>query len=178
MRQFSAAVISRVLDPFKSLLTSPSGRHSATAGRRRRSSRVRRYAPAPPPLPEAPPQTSRALAPRLSPPAEPIHADEVALVRPYFAAHERLRAARTRIPAPRPPEPDEVQRAFARVQERAAAILLTWQDNPEGDALSGPAPRFGTLRATSSTSAASGEWDELAALTRTWLHQQHQGVSA
>ncbi|WP_159945622.1 hypothetical protein, partial [Nocardiopsis sp. FR6] len=120
MRQFSAAVISRVLDPFKSLLTSPSGRHSATAGRRRRSSRVRRYAPPPPPVPEQVsrvsarrevPERPAVSAPRIARPSERIHADEVALVRPYFAAHERLRAARTRIPAPRPPEPDEVQRA-------------------------------------------------------------------
>ncbi|WP_236567651.1 MULTISPECIES: hypothetical protein [unclassified Nocardiopsis] len=154
MRQFSAAPLRRVLNPFTALLTSPDGRHSTTSGRRRRSSRVRRYAPPPPP----PEQTDRipaspaAPAPRLAFPGEQIHADEIALVRPHLAAHEHLRAAEARPPRPPRPrisheaEPDEVRRAFAQVQERAAAIVLQWREDPQGNTPSGPAPRFGAVR--------------------------------
>ncbi|MFD6951016.1 hypothetical protein A6A08_20460 [Nocardiopsis sp. TSRI0078] len=176
MRQFSAALLSRALGPLSAFFSSPRGRHSTVAGRRRRSTRVRRYAP--PPLPALP-----APAPRLAPPREVVPAEDVALVRPYYSAHERLREAGTRIPGPRgsTPEaaPDEVAREFARVQERAAAILRRWTADPDGDLLSGPAPRFGVVRSPGPT--ANGEWDELAALTRTWLGRRQgrgQGVPA
>ncbi|WP_370462384.1 hypothetical protein [Nocardiopsis sp. FR6] len=138
------------------------------AGRRRRSARVRRYASSIPPA-AAP---ARVAAPPLAPPSRALPAEEVALVRPYYADHERLRAAESPVPAHRRPEPDEVQRAFAQVQERAAAIVRQWSENPEGDLLSGPAPRFGVVRAR------PGEWDELAGLTRTWLSQRRGEVPA
>ncbi|WP_150236791.1 hypothetical protein [Nocardiopsis quinghaiensis] len=169
MRQFSAALLSRALGPLIAFLSSPCGRHSTVAGRRRRSTRVRRYAP--PPLPAPTP------APRLATTREVVPAEDVALVRPYFAAHERLRTAQTRIPEPRRPEPetDEVARRFAQVQERAAAILQQWSAAPDGDLLSGPAPRFGVVGPpVPSRSATAGEFAELADLTRTWLDQRRQ----
>jgi hypothetical protein len=174
MRQFSAALLSRALGPLIALLSAPCGRHCAVAGRRRRSTRVRRYAPAPPPV--------QLPAPRLDPPGRTLPAEDVALVRPYFAAHERLRACASPVPAPRNPgaasEADEVRRAFARVQERAAALVRQWADDPGGDLLGEPAPRFGVVRPlTPAASARSCEWDELASLTRTWLNQR-RGVSA
>ncbi|OOC55560.1 MULTISPECIES: hypothetical protein [Nocardiopsis] len=174
MRQFSAALLSRALGPLIAFLSSPCGRHSAVAGRRRRSTRVRRYAP--PPLPAPTP------APRLAAPREVVPAEDVALVRPYFAAHERLRTAQTRIPEPRVPQPrrpgpetDEVARGFAQVQERAAAILQQWSAAPDGDLLSGPAPRFGVVRPPEPPRPdTTGEFAELADLTRIWLDQRRR----
>nr|WP_218909118.1 hypothetical protein [Nocardiopsis sinuspersici] len=156
------------------LFSSPCGRHSNVAGRRRRrSTRVRRYAPAPAPAPLP--------APRLAPPSETVPAESVALVRPYYAAHELLRASvnpvpAPRVPAPRSAEPDEVQRAFDRVQERAAALLQQWRDDPGGDLLGEPAPRFGAVRPIGP--ARYAEWDELTSLTRAWIEQRRQGVPA
>ncbi|PDP86021.1 hypothetical protein CQJ94_19985 [Glycomyces fuscus] len=174
MRQFSAALLSRALGPLIALLSAPCGRHCAVAGRRRRSTRVRRYAPAPAP--------ARLPAPRLDPPGQTLPAEDVALVRPYLAAHERLRASESPVPTPRSPEPaceaDEVRRAFTLVQERAAALVRQWADDPGGDLLGEPAPRFGVVRPlTPAVSARSCEWDELTSPTRTWLDQR-QGVPA
>ncbi|WP_017569268.1 hypothetical protein [Nocardiopsis halotolerans] len=160
MSKFTAALFSRAFGPLIALFSTPRGRHS-TFGRRRRSTRVRRYAPAPAPLP----------APRLAPPSEVLPAEDVALVRPYYAAHERLRASEARVPEPRGPESDEVRREFARVQERAAALLQRWKDDPNGELSGEPAPRFSVVR------PARNEWGELASLTRTWI-AQHQGVPA
>ena len=134
MRQFSAAVLSRALGAVQALLAPSRGRHSAAAlRRRRRSTRVRRYAPlpdapallravpehpspperpapahsAPPahsahaalpgrteprPLPSAgraPVQPTSASADPLSTPSVFTTAEDVALVRPYYEAHER-----------------------------------------------------------------------------------------
>ncbi|WP_026338434.1 MULTISPECIES: hypothetical protein [Nocardiopsis] len=180
MRQFSAALLSRALGPLIAFLSAPCGRHSTMAGRRRRrSTRVRRYVPAPPPAPLPPP--------RLAPPGQTVPAEDVALVRPYFAAHELLsaRVSTVRIPVPRSAEPasetDEVQRAFALVQERAAALLQQWRDDPGGDLLGEPAPRFGVVRPTEharTRPAHSAEWAELASLVRIWHDQQCQAAPA
>ncbi|WP_455710035.1 hypothetical protein [Nocardiopsis dassonvillei] len=197
MRQFSAALLSRALGPLIAFFSSPCGRHSTVVGRRRRSTRVRRYAPSPPPAPvqasrnrvpsrrAAPtppaspgprktPARPRVPAPRLTPPRERIDAEEVALVRPYFTAHESLRAAETRIPTLRKPEPrkpepqnpaprtpapggpgsgtapretetEEVRRAFEQARIRAAAIVRQWREDPGGDLLGGPVPQFGVV---------------------------------
>ncbi|NKZ00250.1 hypothetical protein [Nocardiopsis alborubida] len=179
MRQFSAALLSRALGPLIAFLSAPCGRHATVAGRRRRSTRVRRHVPGPPPAPLPPP--------RLAPPREIVPAEDVALVRPYYAAHERLRAraSTAQVPAPRNPEPgaetDEVQRAFALVQERAAALLQKWAQDPGGELLGEPAPRFGVVRPTESARtrpAHSAEWAELASLVRIWHDQQCQAAPA
>ncbi|WP_026118681.1 hypothetical protein [Nocardiopsis salina] len=62
--------------------------------KRQRSRRVRPFAPKQPPEPLSVPAQPAVSAPSdrpalLSPPAAHIPADEVALVRPYYAAHER-----------------------------------------------------------------------------------------
>ncbi|WP_150249351.1 hypothetical protein [Nocardiopsis deserti] len=179
MRQFSAALLSRALGPLIAFLSAPCGRHSTVAGRRRRrSTRVRRY------VPEAP-HVSVPAAPRLTSAREVVPAEDVALVRPYFAAHELLRASEPGVPAPRSPEPapetDEVRRAFALVQQRAAALVRQWREDPGGDLLGEPAPRFGVMRPTRPAKPTAptryAEWDELASLIRIW-DEQRQGVPA
>ncbi|NYH52509.1 hypothetical protein HNR06_002098 [Nocardiopsis arvandica] len=176
MRQFSAALLSRALGPLMDFLSSPRGRHSAVAGRRRRSTRVRRYVPAPLPAPEA----ASASAPRPAPPGQTVPAEDVALIRPYASpGHERERECgrkpQAKVPRPRGHQPSrvsapapvsaeaEVAREFARVQARARALVREWAATPvpAGDLLSGPS-----------------EWDELAGLTRTWLDRQRQAVPA
>ncbi|QUX29936.1 hypothetical protein KGD83_05065 [Nocardiopsis akebiae] len=136
--------------------------------RRRRSTRVRRH------VPEALP--TLAPTPRLAPPGRTVPAEDIALVRPYYAAHERLRARAStiRVPAPRSAEPasdaNEVQHAFALVQERAAALLQQWKKDPDGHLLGEPAPRFGVVRPTEparTRPARFAEWDELSSLIRT-----------
>ncbi|MFC9086090.1 hypothetical protein [Nocardiopsis dassonvillei] len=128
MRQFSAAALIRALGMVKALFAPPCGRHSATGGRRRRSTRVRRYVPVPaqvrvpveattPPartdraperpkrparpaapgsgpglVPVAAPVRAPAPAPRLAPPSARFSAEDIALVRPYYAAREQARA--------------------------------------------------------------------------------------
>ncbi|WP_368045810.1 hypothetical protein [Nocardiopsis sp. HUAS JQ3] len=126
MRQFSAAALIRALGMVKALFAPPCGRHSATGGRRRRSTRVRRYVPVPaqvrvpveataPPArtdraPERPERPGHPAAPcsvpglapvaapvpvptpRLAPPSTRFPADDIALVRPYYAAREQARA--------------------------------------------------------------------------------------
>ncbi|APC38149.1 hypothetical protein A9R04_27310 [Nocardiopsis dassonvillei] len=167
MRQFSAALLSRALGPLIAFLSAPCGRHSTVAGRRRRrSTRVRRYVPASPPPPAPLPH------PRLTPPDAPFPAEDVALVRPYFTAHERSRAAASGVPVPRVPAPrvpelhapvpripaaprgpelasetEEVRHAFALALERAAVLRQRWKDDPGGDLLGEPAPRFGVVGA-------------------------------
>ncbi|MEU1900035.1 hypothetical protein ABZ512_16785 [Nocardiopsis dassonvillei] len=186
MRQFSAALLSRALGPLIALLSAPCGRHSTVAGRRRRrSTRVRRYVPAPPPAP-LPPS-------RLAPPGASFPAEDIALVRPYLAAHERSRAAASgprapRVPAPRVPElrtpaaprspelafeTEEVRRAFALVQERAAALRQQWKDDPGGDLLGEPAPRFGVVGA-----AGPRGRDAFSGLPHTRPARQRQAVPA
>ncbi|OLT26511.1 hypothetical protein BJF83_21120 [Nocardiopsis sp. CNR-923] len=78
-------------ETLRALLAPARGRHSAAV--RRRSTRVRRYAPLPAPeraiaQTKAPAQTPRP-APRSTPPPAPIPAGDVALVRGYYRAFER-----------------------------------------------------------------------------------------
>ncbi|WP_017597138.1 hypothetical protein [Nocardiopsis lucentensis] len=150
MLHLIAALLAPVVGSVQGLLASPRGRHAA---RRHRSTRVRRYAPPPAPAPTPEPVSTSASvaqrprrttapAPRLAPPSRHVPADDVALVRPYYAAHERDRArtsaSTAKNPAPRIPQP--------RV--------------PEGDLLAPP------------LSPSPGEFDELAALVRTWQQRQ------
>ncbi|WP_116245738.1 hypothetical protein [Nocardiopsis sp. FIRDI 009] len=115
------ALLRPTLEILRALLTPARGRHSAAAARRRRSTRVRRYAPMPAPEQAATPEPRP--APGLTPPPAPIPAEDLALVRPYYTAHEhglaraqreataRLRswgAAPDPIPAPRPVPPGDL----------------------------------------------------------------------
>ncbi|MFI6576589.1 hypothetical protein ACIBFB_12355 [Nocardiopsis sp. NPDC050513] len=146
MGQYSPALLRRALHRLWALLAPARGRH-ATAARRRRSTRVRRYAPLPAPEPTSTPlacPTRPSPAPRLAAPSEHVSADEIALVRPYYSTWER-------------------ERALDRVQARATARLNAWS----GDLLA--APPSGTPL---------GEFDELAALVRTWQAQQTREVVA
>ncbi|MFV2198062.1 hypothetical protein [Nocardiopsis sp. LOL_012] len=86
-------------------LTTPArGRHARPAAapmRRRRSTRVRRYAPPPHPeqaatAPPDRPEPAPRPAPRLAPAPAPIPAEEVALIRGYYRAFEDERALRRR----------------------------------------------------------------------------------
>lgn len=144
MLQCIAAVFKAALKPLRALLCPPKGRHSAGQLRRRRSTRVRRYAPstpaAPAPLPSYPEarnsQVSADERPRpkstgskpptvLKPPAAEIDADDIALVRPYFTAHEADVEAE-------------------RIRYRATARLRAWGADLESGPVSvfefGPAP--------------------------------------
>ncbi|MFD6951859.1 hypothetical protein A6A08_15530 [Nocardiopsis sp. TSRI0078] len=166
MRQFSAVLLRRALGPVTDFFSSPRGRHS-TFGRRRRSTRVRRYVPATLPAPEA--VSAPVLRP--APPNQTIHAEEVALIRPYCAAHERererVRKSRVTVPPPRGHQPvrvpasAEVEREFARVQARARALVQEWAAAPVpvGDLLCG-----------------SSEWDGPAGAARSG--RRRQGVPA
>ncbi|PDP85535.1 hypothetical protein CQJ94_22455 [Glycomyces fuscus] len=120
MRQFSAALLTRALTLVTSLFIPARGRHSA-AVRRRRSTRVRRYAPAPAPAsarsgmtpasrPGAPRSAPRPVpAPRLAPAPESFPAEDIALVRPYYTARER-----------------ECEHALSRVHAEAVIRLRAW----------------------------------------------------
>ncbi|MFE1466991.1 hypothetical protein [Nocardiopsis dassonvillei] len=119
MRQFSAALLTRALALVTSLFVPARGRHSAAV--RRRSTRVRRYAPAPapasarsgrPPTPQrgAPRPAPRPVPPpRLAPAPEIFPADDIALVRPYYTAREHER-----------------ERGLSRVQAEAVIRLRAW----------------------------------------------------
>ncbi|MFE3460597.1 hypothetical protein ACFXKD_23880 [Nocardiopsis aegyptia] len=121
MDHSSHAVLSYAIALLRALFTPARGRHSA-AVRRRRSTRVRRYAPVPD---SAFTQVSAPVAPRpvprLAPPREDIPAEDVALVRGYYRAFEN-------------------ERETARVQAEALARLDRWTGRvPSGDLLA-PAP--------------------------------------
>jgi len=126
MRQFSAAVLSRALGAVKALLAPSRGRHSAAALRRRRSARVRRYAPLPDvpallrPVPERPEHPARPVPPAHPGPAvpRPLPVEDTALVRPYYETHER---------------------ELALVQARAADRLRQWtRSRPAAARTGGP----------------------------------------
>ena len=87
MSQSSAALLSRALRMLEALFSPSRGRHSRTRllGFRRRSTRVRRYAANPGPARRSPLH----LPTDLTPPVEAFPAEDVALVRPYYTAHER-----------------------------------------------------------------------------------------
>jgi hypothetical protein len=142
MAQFSPAVLSPAItllqEAVRALFAPARGRHSATALHRRRSTRVRRYAPLPdpahtsasaPPRPAARPRPRP--VPRLAPPPAPIPAEEVALVRGHYRAFEN-------------------ERDLARTQADALRRLDQWTAKPPtgvpGDLLASipahiPAPR-------------------------------------
>ncbi|WP_116244020.1 hypothetical protein [Nocardiopsis sp. FIRDI 009] len=127
MRKFTAALIAMARAYAKALLTPARGRHSAAA-RRRRSTRVRPYAPLPLPERAAAPTPPRPTV-RPNRPAAPVSltapttaapvADDVALVRPYYVAHER---------------------ELARVQARATARLRSWSAPSTPSAPKTPVP--------------------------------------
>ncbi|WP_435109105.1 hypothetical protein [Nocardiopsis synnemataformans] len=189
MRQFSAAALIRALGMVKALFAPPCGRHSRAGGRRRRSTRVRRYVPVPAQVPApveatAPPartnldperpKLSAAPVPaaRLAPPSERFPADDIALVRPYYAAREEAR------------EPGD-----ARVRSEATIRLdqRPSRNTPfSGDLLaSGPAPvpaqasepgpvPVPAPRPPSPACEDPEDWRTFTRLARVWLDQQQQ----
>ncbi|WP_304451773.1 hypothetical protein [Nocardiopsis sp. YSL2] len=117
MAQSSPAVLRHALASLKALFTPARGRHSVAA-RRRRSTRVRRYAPLPEPVLT---RTAPRPTPRLVPPPAPIPAEEVALVRGYYRAFE-------------------TERDLARVQADALRRLDQWTARPPAGDLLAPVP--------------------------------------
>lgn len=130
MRDYSAAFLALVMGTVKALLTPARGRHAAA--HRRRSTRVRRYAPLPT-IEPAPKQELR--APRLARPSHTLPADDVALVRPYYLAQERRRAR---------------EHDLDRIQAHANARLQAWiprqRSGPStpGDLLAAPSDPVST----------------------------------
>ncbi|GAA0976613.1 hypothetical protein GCM10009551_011980 [Nocardiopsis tropica] len=179
MRQFSAAALTPAFRLVTALFIAPRGRHASPGRlRRRRSTRVRRYAPVPVPAPVTTPDTATAAAPipqtpprpaqDLAPPRHTSEAEDVALVRPYYEAHERE---------------SERERALLRVQAEASARLHGWVPRPRasGDLLAAPSPMplsaFGPVPAA--RTAAPENWDDLAAATHGWGGRRaRQGVPA
>ncbi|WP_198659253.1 hypothetical protein [Nocardiopsis sp. FIRDI 009] len=158
MAESSRAVLGSALDCLKTLLAPARGRHSA---RRRRSTRVRRYAPVPTPVSEPTPEPASVPASPSPRPAPPV--DDTALVRPFYLAHERdlayasahparrLRARTTRPTADGPPVSTP-----AYTPKHAAPRVPAPRPVPDGDLLAPVPPR-------------PGEFDELRDLTRAWL---------
>ncbi|XKK41051.1 hypothetical protein HFP72_12070 [Nocardiopsis sp. ARC36] len=132
MRNYSAAFLSLAMGCLKALLLPARGRHSAAV--RRRSTRVRRYAPVPAPLPE---QVSASLPKppsppsRPAPPSAPFPVEDVALARPYYVARE-IERERDR--------ERELERELDRIQAEATARLRAWIPQPRfsGDLLAAP----------------------------------------
>ncbi|MCY9785763.1 hypothetical protein KIK06_17895 [Nocardiopsis sp. EMB25] len=171
MTDSSRAVLRSALETAKALLAPARGRHSA---RRRRSTRVRPYAPTPAPItPEPtpdPPQVSVPPAPRPTPPVR-----DAAFIRPYLLAHERelayadahpARRLRARTTQPTADGPRVVNPAYT--PKHAAPVpapprVPAPRPAPEGDLLAAPPTRE------------PGEFDELASLVRTW-HAQRSGL--
>ena len=118
MAHFSHAVLNYAITLLRALFTPARGRHSVA--RRRRSTRVRRYAPLPTPAQISAPPAARP-APRLAPPRERIPAEDVALVRGYYRAFEN-------------------ERDLARVQADALARLDQWTARPPSGDLLAPIP--------------------------------------
>jgi len=187
MRQFSAALLSRALRPLTALLAPPRGRHASPAGlRRRRSTRVRRYAPVPAPVEATtpPPQVEPAAGrptPLLPAPRPVVQrawlpSDDPALVRPYFEAHEReldrIQAEATarihRWSARAIPPPGDLLAADPRVVDpRAAEPRVTDPRAASPVPITVPAPR-----APSPSCDDPDDWRAFTRLTRVWLDQQ------
>ncbi|MFD6948762.1 hypothetical protein A6A08_15095 [Nocardiopsis sp. TSRI0078] len=168
MRKFSAAALIRALGMVKALFSSPCGRHSRVVGRRRRSTRVRRYVPVPAPVeaaappartdraPERPKLPSPVPAARPAPPSERFPADDTALVRPYYQARER--------------EP-------ARVRTAATTRPGRWTGGnipPCGDLLATEPVPVPAPRAPSPACEDPEDWRTFTRLTRVWLDQQER----
>ncbi|MFD3685015.1 hypothetical protein ACFWTE_09395 [Nocardiopsis sp. NPDC058631] len=164
MRQFSAAALTPAFRLVMALFLAPRGRHASPGRlRRRRSTRVRRYAPVPVPVPAAAlsPVTSPRPVRDLAPPRHTAEAEDVALVRPYYEAHER---------------------ELLRVQAEASARLHGWVTRPRtsGDLLAAPSPLpVAALALIPPPRTAPENWDDLAAATDVWGGRQaRQGVPA
>ncbi|MFW6638456.1 hypothetical protein ACOALZ_00275 [Nocardiopsis algeriensis] len=137
--------MSRTLGTLLALILPSRGRHcgSARFSRRRRSTRVRRYVadPAPAATSRHTPEPSR---PRLAEPRQVLSADDVALVRPYYEAHEkhvaRMRAAFQEDAGPeqkpQPSRPPQLPKAPQEPQVPQAPRLPEPR-TPEGDLLAG-----------------------------------------
>ncbi|CAL9384201.1 hypothetical protein [Nocardiopsis dassonvillei] len=71
-----------------------------------------------------------------------------------------------------------MRRAFEQARIRAAAIVRQWREDPGGDLLGGPVPRFGVVGPPRPTPvpAQPGEWDELTSRIRLLLRQR-QGAT-
>ncbi|RKS07567.1 hypothetical protein DFP74_3244 [Nocardiopsis sp. Huas11] len=152
MAYSSPAVLSYAMGLVKALFTPARGRH-AVAARRRRSTRVRRYAPLPAPVPaqaSAPPAPRP--APRLAPPREHLPAEDVALVRGYYRAFE-------------------TERDLARVQAEARARLDRWAAKPAAVRIPAPRPAGDLL-------APVDDLGDLRDATRRRLDQQHRKAVA
>lgn len=214
MRQFSAAVLDRAFGPLLNLFSPPRGRHSSAAALRRRSTRVRRYAtalllalarigaatgrpalpPAPEPVPVSPasvpvPALARVPNPRPAPaPERP--ADDLALVRLYYAAHEDASARERFRDLARSADR---AREFDRIQAEATARMCGWAHRdvpPSGDLLAPawvPDPTRGASpppavpsppavapapRAPHPACEDADDWRTFTRLTRVWLDQQ------
>ncbi|MBB6118366.1 hypothetical protein [Nocardiopsis algeriensis] len=200
--------MSRTLGTLLALIFPPRGRHSGSGllSRRRRSTRVRRYVADPAPGPAT---TSRHTPepprprPHLSGPRQVLNADDVALVRPYYEAHEkhvaRMRAAFQADDGseqkPQPSRPPQLPQAPQEPQVPQAPRLPEPRI-PEGDLLAGetaplpepePAPKPEPAPVPVSVPAPvpargrhhrvdEAELDrELARLTRMW-HVQRQNL--
>ncbi|WP_306366657.1 hypothetical protein [Nocardiopsis sp. CC223A] len=169
MAQSSAALLSRALRLLEALFSPPRGRHSRTRilGLRRRSTRVRRYAANPGPAR----RSTLHLPADLAPPAEVFPAEDVALVRPYYTAHERSLA-----------EGDDAD----RVQAQACARLARWTNDtteppappripaqrpaPAGDLLAPTAPEPVRVR----DPFVPPDLADLEKAVRTWVAQQER----
>nr|WP_246404483.1 hypothetical protein [Nocardiopsis algeriensis] len=167
------------------------GRHcgSGLLSRRRRSTRVRRYVAAPAPA-AAPRHTPEPPRPRPRP-AEPrrlLSADDVALVRPYYEAHEK-HVARMRAAFAADTQPKQAPQP-SRLPQKPQAPQLPEPRIPEGDLLAGetiPLPEPVSLPLSVPGPAPvpargrhhrldEAELDrELARLTRMW-HTQRQNL--
>jgi len=219
MRQFSAAVLDRAFGPLLNLFSPPRGRHSSAAALRRRSTRVRRYAtalilalarigaatgrpalpPAPEPVPVSPasvpvPALARVPNPRPAPaPERP--ADDLALVRLYYAAHEDASARERFRDLARSADR---AREFDRIQAEATARMCGWAHRNvplSGDLLaSDPAPGLPRSAASAPLGAPvrhealprtapapqvaapvcedADDWRTFTRLARVWLAQQ------
>ncbi|MCP3015492.1 hypothetical protein NGM33_19390 [Nocardiopsis dassonvillei] len=220
MRQFSAAALIRAFGMVKALFAPPCGRHSTTGGRRRRSTRVRRYVPVPaqvyapveataPPAPltrtnRAPERPERPAAPGpvpgplplpaparlLAPPSARFPADDIALVRPYYAAREgaregtrapgvaRVRSEATAHPDQRPgtntPFSGDLL-AIGSVPVPAPAPARVPAPIPAQAPASEPAPAPAPApRAPSPACEDPEDWRAFTRLARVWLDQQQQ----
>ncbi|WP_083924018.1 hypothetical protein [Nocardiopsis lucentensis] len=168
MTDSSRAVLRSALETLTTLLAPARGRHSA---RRRRSTRVRRYAQTPAPLtPEPTPELPRVSTPPAPRPTPPVR--DAALIRPYLLAHERAlayadahpaRRLRARTTRPTADGPRVVNPAYTpkhAAPAPASPRVPAPRPAPEGDLLAAPITRE------------PGEFDELASLVRAWQSQR------
>ncbi|WP_051415745.1 hypothetical protein [Nocardiopsis sp. CNT312] len=191
MAHSSRAVLRSALETLEALLLPARGRHARPSPTgtllRRRSARVRRYAPVPAPeqtaapAPAAPPVPAvPSTRPGLAPPTVRTPARDAALVRPYYTAYERELAytqvhparrlrARATIPGPRGPRLSASARRGTPYTPTHAAPAPVPAPRPAGDLLAPPPPPV------------PGEFDELARLVRLWQDQRadrRSGVAA